>query len=134
MVAEEVRKLAEQSADSALEIAALINKVQTCTQEVVDIMNIATEEVEEGVSAVSETGKSFDSISNNINGIVSEIQEVNVAVEQIVSDIRSVNQAMESIATIAEETAASNEEMSAVSEEQAASMVQVSILHRNWLG
>lgn len=125
VVAEEVRKLAEQSADSALEIAALINKVQTCTQEVVDIMNIATEEVEEGVSAVSETGKSFDSISNNINGIVSEIQEVNVAVEQIVSDIRSVNQAMESIATIAEETAASNEEMSAVSEEQAASMVQV---------
>ena len=125
VVAEEVRKLAEQSAGSALEIAALINKVQTCTQEVVDIMNIATEEVEEGVSAVSETGKSFDSISNNINGIVSEIQEVNVAVEQIVSDIWSVNQAMENIASIAEETAASNEEMSAVSEEQAASMVQV---------
>lgn len=125
VVAEEVRKLAEQSSTSALEIAELINRIQNETEKVVDVMDITTKEVEEGVIAVNETGKYFGMIYNDINEITNEVQQVSVAVQQIASGTQSVNAAMESIASIAEENAASSEEVSAASEEQSAAMVQV---------
>lgn len=128
VVAEEVRKLAEQSSTSALEISELIYTIQNETKRVVDVMDISTQEVLEGVIAVNETGKYFGMIFNDINDITSEVEQVSAAVQQIASGSQSVNDAMENIASIAEETAASSEEVSAASEEQAAAMVQVSNL------
>ena len=125
VVANEVKKLAEQTATSALEIADLINKIQAETQKVVDVMDITTKEVEEGVVAVNETGRYFGLIFNDINDITSEIQQVSAAVQQIASGSQSASHSVENIASTAEETAASSEEMSTTSEEQAAVMVQV---------
>ncbi|OLS01908.1 methyl-accepting chemotaxis protein [Tissierella creatinophila] len=126
VVAEEIRKLAEQSSVSALEISELISRIQSETKSIVDVMDVSTQEVLEGVKAVNETGKYFGMIFNDINDITSEVQQVSAEVQEIVSGSQSVNEAMESIASIAEETAASSEEVSAASEEQAAAMVQVS--------
>lgn len=125
VVAEEVRVLAEQSSDSALQIAELIDGIQNETKRVVHVMDNTMQEVLEGVEAVNKTGTSIELIFSEINNITSEIQQINASVQQIAEGGQSMNESIESIASIAEQTAASSEEVSAASEEQAAAMVEV---------
>lgn len=126
IVADEVRILAEQSSSSAMEIAELINRIQSETQNVVDSMDIATAEVADGVDAVNETGVFFSAISIEIDEINEGMQNVNRAIEEIGQGSQSLDSNMEGIAAISQEAAASSEEVSAAAEEQAASMIQIS--------
>ncbi|SHI79608.1 methyl-accepting chemotaxis protein [Lutispora thermophila] len=125
VVADEVRKLAEESSSSAVQIANLIGNIQNETNKVIDIMSAVTNEVSDGVEAVNRAGNSFENIFNHINNITSQIQELSASVQQVAEGSRSMNESIESIASIAEETAASSEEISAASEEQTAAMEEI---------
>ena len=125
VVADEVRKLAEQSSSSAIEIANLIDNIQDETNKVINIMNAVTNEVSDGVEAVNRAGNSFESIFNHISSITSQIQELSASVQQVAEGSISMNESIGSIASIAEETAASSEEISAASEEQTAAMEEI---------
>lgn len=125
VVADEVRTLAEQSSNSALEIAELINRIQSETQNVVNVMDIATNEVTEGVQAVNKTGIAFNLIYSEIEKINDGIQQVSKAIGEIAHGSQSLDSNIEGIAAISQEAAASSQEVSAASEEQAASMVEI---------
>jgi len=125
VVADEVRKLAEQSSSSAVQIADLIGNIQNETNKVINIMSVATNEVSDGVEAVNKAGNSFENIFNHINNITSQIQELSASVQQVAEGSRSMNESIENIASIAEETAAAGEEISAASEEQTAAMEEI---------
>ncbi|MGE8036514.1 methyl-accepting chemotaxis protein [Lysinibacillus sp. NPDC093692] len=83
VVAEEVRKLAEQSEKSANSISNLISKINTDTSLTVQTMNVVTENVEDGLRAVEEAGKSFESILQSIQGVVSHTKQVSVTSEEM---------------------------------------------------
>ena len=125
VVADEVRKLAEQSSISAIQIAELINKVQNETNKVVEAMNITNQEVLTGVEAVNKTGEYFEIIYNEIVDIGDQIQQVSYISQQISGESQIINDSVGSIASIAQETAASSQEISAAAEEQTAAMVEV---------
>ena len=125
VVADEVRKLAEQSSLSAIQIAELINKVQNETNKVVEAMNITNQEVLTGVEAVNKTGEYFEIIYNEIVDIGDQIQQVSYISQQISGESQIINDSVGSIASIAQETAASSQEISAAAEEQTAAMVEV---------
>ncbi|WP_339061268.1 methyl-accepting chemotaxis protein [Tepidibacillus marianensis] len=126
VVADEVRKLAEQSAESAQQIAQLITTIQEETNKAVQSMEKGTEEATEGISIVNAAGVSFEQIQKAVNEVTTQIQEVSAASQQMSAGTQQVVHSINLIAEIAETTAAGTQNVSAASEEQLASMEEIS--------
>ena len=126
VVADEVRKLAEQSAESAQQISHLIAAIQEDTGKAVQSMEDGMEEVSEGIDIVNASGVSFEHIQKAVDNVTSQIQEVSAAAGQMSVAAEQVVRSIEQFAEIAEVTAAGTQNVSAASEEQLASMEEIS--------
>lgn len=125
VVADEVRKLAEQSAQSANQIAELIASIQSETDKAVESMETTTKEVIEGIETVHLAGDSFREIQQSILKVNSQVEEVVAAVQQMAAGTQQVLEATEVVRAVANETAAGAQTVSASSEEQLASMEEI---------
>ena len=76
IVSEEVRKLAEQSAESAQQISQLISHIQDETKIAVESMESVSTEVVQGTDAVNEAGQSFSQIQLTVNDVTMKVEEV----------------------------------------------------------
>jgi methyl-accepting chemotaxis protein len=83
VVADEVRKLAEQSGQSAKQITELIQTVQSETRQAVHSMETGSKEVMECLNSVNAAGKSFEMILSAVKKVAGQIQEVSAATQQI---------------------------------------------------
>ncbi len=111
VVAEEVRKLANQSKEASVTIAQIINNVTQKSE------NIATEVLQTGATvkeqadAVHETAISFNEINNGMEMITTRINSANVSLNHIaVKNVETLN-SIENISATSQETAASTEEV-----------------------
>jgi methyl-accepting chemotaxis protein len=125
VVADEVRKLAEQSSHSAKQIAQLIRSIQTETDKVVQSMVRGAKEVAEGIKAVNASGESFHQILRSVHEVADQIQEVSTAAQQLSAGTEQVVASMSAISEIALAGAAATQNISASVEEQAASMEEI---------
>lgn len=125
VVADEVRKLAEQSAKSAQQISGLISMIQAETEKAIHSMGQATKEVSQGINVVNTAGNSFEQIHRSVNEVSAQIQEVSAAVEQMSAGVVQVDQSFKMAAAVAEESAAGSQSASAATEEQLASMEEI---------
>ncbi|NPV29610.1 MAG: methyl-accepting chemotaxis protein [Firmicutes bacterium] len=134
VVADEVRKLAEQSAEAAKQISVLIKEIQGETEKAVQAMEAGTGEVQQGIKVVEEAGIAFSEINRAINNVAARISEVFQATREMIQSADQAAAAVENIASISQETAASAEEVAAATEEQTATMEELaasaSSLHR----
>ncbi|NLW06858.1 MAG: methyl-accepting chemotaxis protein, partial [Clostridia bacterium] len=126
VVADEVRKLAEQSAEATKEISELVQEIQHETGRVVDSMAEGSRDVQHGTTVVARTGEAFTAIDKAIQDLVAKIKNVAARAEEMHTGAGQVKGKVESIAAIVEEAAASTEEVSASTEEQTAALEQVS--------
>ncbi|MFZ0444020.1 MAG: methyl-accepting chemotaxis protein [Bacillus sp. (in: firmicutes)] len=126
VVADEVRKLAEQSKVSADQIADLINQIQGDTAHAVKVMEKGTQSVEFGMEVVHKTGEGFQKILKSIEQVAGQIQEVSAVSEEIVASAEEVNASIEEMASIAQASASNTLNVASASEEQSASMEEIS--------
>ncbi|PLR99237.1 chemotaxis protein [Bacillus sp. T33-2] len=126
VVADEVRKLAEQSSSSAQQIAQLIIAIQEETNKTTQSMEYATKEVNEGIGIVNIAGESFEQIQHSVNEVVAKIEQVQSVIEQISESTEQVVESINIIAEVAEISAAGTQNVSAATEEQLASMEEIS--------
>ncbi|WJM60988.1 methyl-accepting chemotaxis protein [Bacillus amyloliquefaciens] len=126
VVAEEVRKLAVQSADSAKEIESLIVEIVNEINTSLGMFQSVNKEVESGLDITNQTETSFKRISEMTNQIAGEIQNMNATVEQLTAGSQQISGASEQIASIAKESSASIQDIAASAEEQLASMEEIS--------
>ncbi|MFT8318543.1 MAG: methyl-accepting chemotaxis protein [Sporolactobacillus sp.] len=125
VVAEEIRKLADQSADSAQQVHQIITKIQDETDQVVHSMETGVSEVSEGMNAVDLTDQSFRKIEKYFSSIKSQIENVDKDVNTIsISSFRAASsyQAMEDSA---HRMSTGTQTISAATEEQAGSVEEV---------
>ncbi|MGG3928217.1 methyl-accepting chemotaxis protein [Metabacillus fastidiosus] len=125
VVADEVRKLAEQSKESADQIASLIRKIQGDTSHAVDVMDKGTEEVKVGMAVVHEAEEGFKKILRLIEQVTSQIQEASISSEEISVSVEKVSVSIEEIARIARDSASNTQNVASASEEQLASMEEI---------
>ncbi|MFJ7980889.1 methyl-accepting chemotaxis protein [Lysinibacillus xylanilyticus] len=126
VVADEVRKLAEQSAVSSNQIEVLISETQKDTQKAVESMKLVTAGVNEGIKTTENTHTTFASIQGAIQSVTMQVEEVSAAVEQMAAGTEEIVGSMNTIHSITKSTTAGTESISATTEEQMASMEEIS--------
>ena len=125
IVAEEVRKLAEQVASSVSDITQIVGKIQTDSTEVANALQTGYAEVEKGTNQLKSTGETFEKISDSVKAMAENIQMVSDNLTMIKSTSQEMNSSIEEIASISEESAAGVEQTSASTQQTSSSMEEV---------
>jgi len=117
VVAEEVRKLAEQSAGAASEITGLIEKMQVGVGEAVSAIEDGAVEVDQGVQVANNAGVALDDIISAVEkntGIIRDVaegvmqvnegsQQLSASNEQITSTTQQVSSAAQDLTNIVDD-------------------------------
>lgn len=103
VVADEVRKLAERTANSTQEITGMINKIQQGTQRAVQEVEASVQRVNEGVELANKAGNSVTAIRTGSEQVTRAVDEITLALKEQVSTARDISRKVEQIAQGAEE-------------------------------
>lgn len=126
VVAEEVRKLAEQSNESANQIRILIHEVLGETSSAVHAMEMGTKEVEQGMAIVQLVSQAFEEILQSANNVSDQTKNIAQAVDQLSSASTVIT---EKVSEMQQTTMQSNEkttELFAFAKDQLQAMESVS--------
>ncbi|WP_107943211.1 methyl-accepting chemotaxis protein [Metasolibacillus fluoroglycofenilyticus] len=125
VVADEVRKLAEESKNSANSIVHLTTEIQADTLDVERAVTESLASVSDGVRIISEAGDSFTTIVQAVNHMTNQIEDISATSEQLSASSQEVTASVGEIANGAEGISASLEMIAAAMEQQSATMQQV---------
>ncbi|WP_372997512.1 methyl-accepting chemotaxis protein [Lutispora sp.] len=128
VVADEVRKLAENTAKSSNSIEEIISTVQSDIAQAQESMNYAGKVVSEQNIAVENTEKTFNNIAVVIEDIVDKISNTSNCIENIIDTKNKMTNIIDEISNISQDIAAATQEVSASTEEQNAAIEQVASL------
>jgi methyl-accepting chemotaxis protein len=112
VVADEVRALAERTTRATREIGEMIKAIQNETRSAVAAMEKGVKEVETGTGEASRSGEALQDILEQINTVVSQVNQIAVAAEQqtaitgeISSNIHQITEVVAGTARGAQESA-----------------------------
>ncbi|MFP7312876.1 methyl-accepting chemotaxis protein [Bacillus safensis] len=125
VVAEEVRKLAVQSADSAKEIEKLIQEIVLEIAKSQDMFKAVNREVNAGLGMTEEAKESFQHIYKAAEGMSKKLSQLNDTAIDLSSGSKLVSQAMQEMRQVSRESAANIQDIAASAEEQLASMEEI---------
>lgn len=125
VVADEVRKLAEEVSLSVNDITSIVSTIQAESQDVADSLNTSYQEVAQGTAQINQTGETFTQISTAVSSVVDHIQTLYDHLNQITASSQQMNGAIEEIASVSEEAAAGVEETAASAQQMSSSMEEV---------
>lgn len=125
VVADEVRKLAEQSQVASNHISTLVSEIQKDVKSAVDSMKDGTESVKEGIEAVQDVGKTFNTILVEVDSVSVQTQEIENRADKVYEGTESLVVSIASINKITSESNDSTQTIAASTEEQTASMKEV---------
>lgn len=126
VVADEVKKLAEQVTESIVEIESLIKEIQLHSNEAVGAMSDASEIVKSENTSSNDTKKIFSDISDVVFEMSAVVTEIKNANEEMDIEKNSLVDLITEISSQSQETSASIGEVAANAEKQTTSMNNVS--------
>jgi methyl-accepting chemotaxis protein len=105
VVANEIRKFADQSQRSAEKINFLVSEIQSAINSTVMVTEEGTKTVTTGVQIAKRTDQAFAGVADAVNKVVLNNQQISLNLKQQVDGIQQVVQAMDAINKGAKETA-----------------------------
>ena len=125
VVAEEVRKLAEQSDQAAQQIATLIGGIQAETENAVAVMATGTREVRTGAEVVRTAGRSFQEINELVAAVSNQVRAISESFGSLAEGNTQILQAMHDLQSIGESASQQTQNVSAATQEQSAAMQEI---------
>jgi methyl-accepting chemotaxis protein len=126
VVAEEVRKLAEESGQAAGSIASLIGEIQSQTARAVGVVEGGVRHTEAGASTVERAREAFLQVGQSVEELESRVTAIAAAIEEIAVSSHKMQENFSGVAAIAEESSSSSQEVSASTQESTAVTEQIS--------
>lgn len=111
VVADEVRKLAEQSSGATGGITQLVKGIQKLVTDRVRDMEVAALAVESGSKLVDQTASAFDEVSGAIQDTSVRAENVSAATEQVSASAEEMNATFAEILSLANDLKALSEEL-----------------------
>ncbi|MBN1036610.1 methyl-accepting chemotaxis protein [Clostridium botulinum] len=121
VVADEIRKLAEQTSESAKEIDSIIKEVATNVNKAVNEVDRTNDAVNSQEKSVLNAESIFNNIISSINNLTNRVEEIAEGINEVALKKDNVVNQVQNLSAIGEETAASSQEVSASAEEVSAS-------------
>ncbi|WP_042356449.1 methyl-accepting chemotaxis protein [Bacillus rubiinfantis] len=125
VVANEIRNLADQSNIAASEISELVKENQLKSESAVKSVLSVERKITDGVEKASQVGQSIQSIIQNIQDIVMQIEQIDIDNEKQADSMKEMKKAIADIATASSHIAGDTENISSSIQEQLATMTEI---------
>lgn len=122
VVADEVRKLSEQTDRALKEISELMNGIRVDTENTVGFAGKTSKVLEEQFIVVSDFERAAKRIAEAVANNQSQITDISGAIREMANRTKEIKENMDGMTEISEQTAAGTEEVTASIEEQTAGM------------
>ena len=121
-MAQEIRKLADESIRSAEEIAQIVQEIEGNTKEATDVERKAENIVGDQQKAVALTTESFDSIGKQVSGLLEALEIINKNVISMEEDRNTTLSSISAITAISAQTVAGASNVNDTVKKQAVSI------------
>ncbi|MGM0471308.1 MAG: methyl-accepting chemotaxis protein [Bacillota bacterium] len=116
VVAEEIRELAEQTAEATGDITDLVNTIQQKSNTGLEAIKGVEAKVKSGQEIAEETGEIFTEINQATEQTSEQIEETASATDNLVDDSEQIKSSGDNIANMSEEVANSSQELASMAQ------------------
>ncbi len=131
VVADEVRRLAENSRAAAQQIASLVVEMQKETEESVAAANEEKRQVSLGTDAMQQVSSVFESIGERLQGVLEQIHSVSNASETMDNHASAVQSTVQGMVELSNQVADEIRSVSATAQQQTAAMEEIATSSNN---
>jgi len=125
VVADEVRKLAEQSGEAASNIAQLIHTIQVDTTSAVEAIEKGTQGVQEGMTSILATGEAFKGISEQAEKLTESVHQSREYIEAVNTSSHEILDSVENVHEITSKTEENANSVSQAAEQQSSTIEEI---------
>lgn len=125
VVAQEVRKLAEQSSHYVKEINKIVGDITSSTNETTHAVHLVNREIDVSLDTANKTETMFQNISASSEEISKQIEDIYLSVSQIAAGKEQVVNAARTINELSEAVYESTEEIQVVAEKQNGRVIEI---------
>lgn len=125
VVADEVRKLSEQTRKSVSDISDIATEIEKDTKQTVTSINGVKEKVDSGLTIAHHTEETFQDILTSVGQVKEQVGDISSITNNIHNIVKDVATHANNMSTVASDTFDSSSSVAAASEEQLASMEEV---------
>nr|WP_245855773.1 methyl-accepting chemotaxis protein [Paenibacillus rigui] len=118
VVADEIRKLADQSRQSIEIVAKFTETIQKEIDETVSVLSNAYPIFQEQIVSVKEADMIFKEVQSHMGGFIGRLSEVTESISNLNESQMVLSDAMSNVSAVAEESSATSQEVASLSAEQ----------------
>lgn len=118
VVADEIRKLADQSRQSIGVVGDITEKIQKEIDQTVQVLSQAYPLFQEQIHSVKEADELFKQVQSHMGGFIGSLSEVTESISSLEESQTVLTDAMSNVSAVAQQSSATSEEVASLSNEQ----------------